>query len=149
MHTLIKSAKTVWDGNLISGKGQISSLSKALNNTSFSYSSRFQKLNGTNPEELIASAHAACYSMALAENLENAGFHPLQIVTEDEVYSEKNEQNYQISRLEIFTEAIVPGISFKDFLEIAEKTKETCAISKALNPEIILHATLKLSIINN
>jgi len=149
MHTLIRTARTVWNGNLLSGKGEITSLSKSVNNSHISFSSRFQKLEGTNPEELIASAHSACFSMALAHNLEKAGYVPIQIITEDEVQSEKDEYSFTINKIEIYTEAVVPGISFKEFLEIAERTKDTCPMSKALNPEIILHATLKLSILNN
>ena len=128
---LTRSASAQWTGTLQEGTGNISSTTGAVRGQ-YSFSSRFEEGTGTNPEELIAAAHAACFSMAFTSNLEKAGFNPEKIVTTDNVHIEKLEGGWKITRIEINTEGTVPGIDNDQFQEIAINAKDGCPVSKAL-----------------
>ena len=146
---IVRTGKTVWEGKVSEGDGKVSTSSGSMKDISFTYPTRFDKTNTTNPEELIAAAHSACFSMMLAHELEKAGYYPQQIITEDEVQLEEVHNQYIISRIDVCTEAIVPGMPFSEFYLLAEKAKDNCPLSKALeNVEIVLHATLKMGIIH-
>ena len=138
----IRTARAQWDGSLQQGKGTMTLGSGAFQGN-YSFSSRFEEGSGTNPEELIAAAHAGCFSMALSGALGRNGFEPKSVQTEARVQLLKGESGFAITRIELDTEASVPGIDDAKFQEIAETAKKTCPVSKALaGPEIKLQAKL-------
>jgi osmotically inducible protein OsmC len=138
----IRKASAVWRGNLSQGKGTIALGSGAFEGT-YSFASRFQEGTGTNPEELLGAAHAGCFSMALAHILNEAGFEPTSVKTTANVQLLKKDDGFTISSIELNTEVEVTKIEEKQFLELAEKAKVGCPISKALrSTEIKLKATL-------
>ncbi|HED07065.1 MAG TPA: OsmC family peroxiredoxin [Ignavibacteria bacterium] len=140
----VRKANAEWRGDLREGNGKISSESGVLNNISYNFVSRFEQGDETNPEELIGAAHAACYSMALANGLSNANFKVNSIKTEDKVHIEKLEAGFTITKIEISTVVDVEGIDEATFQKHAEDTKKTCPVSKALTgTEMFLTATLK------
>ena len=141
----IRTGSAVWQGNLKEGKGNVRTESGVLD-SQYSFSSRFEEGVGTNPEELVAAAHAGCFSMALSAGLEAAGFTAEKITTEDKVHFQKVDDGFAITKIELITEAIVPGVEEDAFQEIAAEAKRTCPISKALAAnEIVLNATLRES----
>ena len=133
-----RTATAVWNGSGKEGSGQVSSQSSVLNKAQYSYKSRFEEGVGTNPEELIAAAHAGCYSMKLSFVLGAAGFQPDSIETVSAV--ELKEGVVTSSHLTV--KAKVPGISPEKFQECAEDAKLNCPISKALNLAITMDASL-------
>ena len=139
----IRKGNAEWKGNLKEGKGTLSSESGALKNIAYNFKSRFENGNETNPEELLGAAHAACFSMALASNLSNAGFKVNSVKTEDKVHFEKQEGGFTITKIEINTEGSVEGIDKATFMKHAENTKTTCPVSRALKVEMVLSANLK------
>ena len=139
----VRSANAVWEGDLKGGKGKVKLGSGAFEGA-YSFSSRFEEGRGTNPEELIGAAHAGCFSMALSAGLGRAGFTPTRIQTEARVHLEKAEDGFKISRIQLLTEAEVPGIDARKFQEEAEAAKKGCPVSKALaGVSIELNAKLK------
>lgn len=128
---LERSGFAVWDGNLKDGSGLLRSGSGTLE-ASYSFGSRFEEDLGTNPEELIGTAHAGCYSMALSQELKQAGVNPEQIQTSAKVYFEKVRQGYQISRIKLETTVKVLGLEETLFQKKAIEAKENCPVSKAL-----------------
>ena len=139
----IRKASAEWNGDLKGGKGTVSTESGALKNTAYSFGTRFGEDRGSNPEELIGAAHAACFSMALANGLATAGFTPTSVKTEDRVHFEKVNDKPTISKIEIFCDAVVPKIDKAAFDKIAEETRTDCPVARALKTELVLHATLK------
>jgi len=138
----VRNAKAIWEGTLREGKGRLS-LGSGTFEGSYSFHSRFEEAEGTNPEELLGAAHAGCFSMAFSAALERAGFVPEKIQTLADVYFEKLEEGFTIVRIELSTEAAVPDIDETQFLEIAEGAKNNCPISRALAvPEINVNASL-------
>lgn len=138
----VRSAEAVWQGNVREGKGVVK-LGSGLFEGQYSYPSRFEQGVGTNPEELIAAAHAGCFSMALSSGLGRAGFEPKSIRTVAQVHIERVADAWRITRVELDTEAEVPGIEEKAFLEQAESAKVRCPVSVALGGvEIVLRAKL-------
>jgi lipoyl-dependent peroxiredoxin len=138
----IRTAHAQWDGTLQQGKGTMALGSGAFQGQ-YSFASRFEEGAGTNPEELIAAAHAGCFSMALAGALGRGGFEPQSVKTEARVQLLKGEAGFAITRIELETEARVPGIEDAKFQEIAEGAKNGCPVSKALAAtEITLKARL-------
>ena len=138
-----RTAEGIWEGGLKDGKGTVKGASGALN-TGYSFGTRFENAPGTNPEELIGAAHAACYSMALSAGLGKAGFSPKRIKTVADVTIDKVGEGFKITKIKLKTEAEVPGIDEKAFKEAAEKTKTGCPVSQALSATPIeLEATLK------
>jgi osmotically inducible protein OsmC len=110
----------------------------------YSFKSRFEEGEGTNPEELIGAAHAGCFSMAFANALSQAGFVPTSVDTIARVKLEKTDSGFAITRIELETTGVVPGVDESTFLKIAEDAKENCPVSKLLSPgaDIVLTATL-------
>jgi osmotically inducible protein OsmC len=133
-----RSANAVWNGSGKEGNGTLSTQSTTLNNAQYSYKSRFEEGTGTNPEELIAAAHAGCFSMKLSFVLGAAGFTPEKIETSAAI----NLEDGKITSSELTLKAKVPGISKEKFDECANDAKENCPISKLLNTNITLQAEL-------
>jgi osmotically inducible protein OsmC len=138
-----RSAVAVWAGNLKQGKGKISTQSGALVNAQYGFNSRIENGNGTNPEELIAAAHAGCFSMALASQLAEAGLTVENIQTSAAVTLEKLSDGLAITAVHLDLVAKIPGANQKTFLEIANKAKAGCPVSKLLKAEISLDAKLE------
>jgi osmotically inducible protein OsmC len=138
----IRKADAIWEGTLQEGKGKMI-LGSGAYEGSYSFPSRFEEGDGTNPEELLGAAHAGCFSMALSAALGRAGFSPERIHTTAEVHLEKLEAGFTIVRINLNTEGTVPDIDYDQFMEIAEGAKRNCPISRALAvPEINLVAKL-------
>jgi len=138
----ISSALAQWEGSLKDGSGFMSLGSGAFRGA-FSFASRFEEGNGTNPEELIGAAHAGCFSMALSAALGKQGYQPEVIETRAQVYLDKVEGKSRITRIHLTTDARVPGISEAQFQALAASTKEDCPVSAALKGvEITLEARL-------
>lgn len=139
----VHSAEANWQGNLQGGKGHIK-LTKSNFECSFSFPSRFEDGEGCSPEELIAGAHAACFSMALAHGLSEAGHPPTQIRTIAQVSLEKAGGGFEIKTINLVTKAHVADIELEEFMEIAETTQKECPVSKALRAvDIRLDAELE------
>ena len=142
---MASKASAVWTGSLTEGKGTISTATGALNNANYSFASRFEgKAVGTTPEELIAAAHASCFSMALGAQLGEAGLKPAKIETQAAVTLAKVDGGFAITRIALTTTASVPGASKEVFDKAAADAKSGCPISKlfANNTEIVLDAKL-------
>jgi osmotically inducible protein OsmC len=138
----VRTAEAQWEGSLQKGTG-VMRLGGGAYEGPYSFSSRFEDGNGTNPEELIAAAHAGCFSMALSGALGRAGHDPTRVHTTADVHLEKQEAGFRIVRIDLRTEAEVPGIDAAQFEEIAQTAKATCPVSVALaGPEITLTAKL-------
>jgi osmotically inducible protein OsmC len=146
MADILRRASGTWRGDLRSGSGTASTESGALRDAKISFVSRFENESGSNPEELIAAAHAACFSMALANNLSQAGHVPEEIRTEATVTLTRGPSGFKITKVHLDTEGRVPGIDQEAFAAAAEKTKQTCPVSVLLLPgleEATVSATLK------
>jgi lipoyl-dependent peroxiredoxin len=138
-----RSASAVWQGGLKDGKGFISTQSGALKREQYSFSTRFENGVGTNPEELIAAAHAGCFTMALSAQLDSAGTKPDELNTTAVVTMEKTEDGPTVTKIHLTTRAKVPNIEKEKFAELAKKAKEGCPISRLLKAaEITLDAQL-------
>lgn len=136
----IRKAEAVWEGGLKNGRGM---MKFGAFEGPYSFSSRFEEGAGTNPEELIGAAHAGCFSMALSLMLEQAGYKPERIHTTARVHIDKADGGFRITMVELETEAAIPGIDHKKFLEQAEAAKRGCPVSKALaGTDISLRAKL-------
>jgi osmotically inducible protein OsmC len=133
-----RTATAVWNGSGKEGKGNLTTQSTTLNKTQYSFSSRFENGVGTNPEELIAAAHAGCFTMKLSFDLGAAGFTPDSLETTAEVTLD----NGTITTSKLTLKAKVPGISKEKFDEVAAGAKANCPVSKVLNADISLDATL-------
>lgn len=137
-----RDGNAVWNGGLKDGNGTIK-VGDSLFEGQYSFSSRFEEGEGTNPEELIAAAHAGCYSMAFSAELEAAGFTPNSVSTKASVWLEKVGDGFSITRILLSTEGDVPGIDDAKFQEVATAAKEGCPVSRALSAvDISLEATL-------
>jgi osmotically inducible protein OsmC len=138
-----RSASAVWHGGLKDGKGTISTQSGTLKETQYSFSTRFENGVGTNPEELIAAAHAGCFTMALSGQLTAGSFPPDTLETTAVVTLEKTDAGFTVTKIHLTTKATVPGIDKEKFDELAKNAKEGCPISRLLKAaEITLDATL-------
>lgn len=140
---MIRKARAVWRGTGKDGNGDLSSDSGVLSSTPYSFKTRFENERGTNPEELIAASHAGCFAMALAFQLQGAGFTPNELRAEAAVSLEPEGQGFRVSRSALTLEADVPRIDQAKFDELAQSAKANCPISKLLNAEITLDARLK------
>ncbi len=138
-----RTATAVWNGTGKTGKGYLTTQSGTLNNTQYSFNSRFESGIGTNPEELIASAHAGCYSMALSFMLGAAGYEPDRISTNAELTMDFKDNTWTITSVHLNVTAEVPGITNDKFLEIAESAKKGCPVSRVLNANISMTANLE------
>ena len=126
-----RKAEARWDGSLETGQGTMRMASGAYEGP-YSFQSRFEEGDGTNPEELIAAAHAGCFSMAFSGELGRAGHDPQSVETNATVHLEKSDDGFTITRIELDTRARVPGIDDSDFQRIAEAAKAGCPVSRAL-----------------
>lgn len=133
-----RKATAVWNGTLKEGKGNLSTQSEVLNQTPYSFKTRFEDEKGTNPEELIAAAHSGCFTMQLSANLSEKDFNPVALETKCEVTFE----NGTVSRSHLILSAKVPGISQEKFDELVKHAKENCPISKLLKTEITIETEL-------
>jgi lipoyl-dependent peroxiredoxin len=138
----VRSADAVWNGDLQQGDGTMR-LGSGMFEGPYSFRSRMEEGDGTNPEELIAAAHAGCFSMALSAELGQAGHAPTSIRTSARAHFDSTNGGFEISRIELSTEGEVPGIDEAAFLEHANSAKENCPVSKALaGVQITLDAKL-------
>lgn len=138
-----KTASAHWQGDLKQGKGTISTQSGALKDNPYGFNTRFEGAPGTNPEELIGAAHAGCFSMAFSMLLGEESFTPESIDTTATVTLEKQTDGFAVTAVHLEMRARIPGIEQDKFDEIAGKAKTGCPISKLLNAEITLDATLQ------
>jgi osmotically inducible protein OsmC len=139
---MIRNASAVWKGSLKEGKGTISTESKVLSNAQYSFSTRFENGIGTNPEELIAAAHAGCFSMALSAQLGNAGITAESIETTAAVTLEKLEAGFTVTKVHLDVTAKIPGANAAAFEKAAQDAKAGCPISRLLKAEITMTAKL-------
>ena len=135
----IRTGQATWQGNLKEGDGTLRTGSGAYEGP-YSFMSRFEEGKGTNPEELVAAAHAGCYAIALAHGLDQAGFTPKQVRSKASAHLEKGDDGFAVTKIQLDVEADVPGIDEAKFTEIAQATKTACPISK-----LVAAATITLS----
>src|SRR3954451_4242980 len=126
-----RTASATWNGTLKEGNGNFKGSSGNLS-SNYSFGTRFESAPGTNPEELIGAAHAGCFSMALSAGLGKAGFTPKRVHTTAKVHLEKVGEGFKITRIQLQTEAEIPGIDEKTFREQADGAKKGCPVSQAL-----------------
>ncbi|MCO8275318.1 OsmC family protein [Actinoplanes sp. TRM 88003] len=139
----IRTATARWQGNLTEGSGTIKTGKGGIQGN-YSFKSRFEEGEGTNPEELIGAAHAGCYSMAFSKALSDAGFTPTSVDTVAKVHMDKTDAGFSVTRIDLETQGDVPGVDEGTFQKIAEDAKANCPISRLLSPgaEITLSAKL-------
>jgi osmotically inducible protein OsmC len=139
---MIRKAKAVWHGTGRAGNGNLTTDSGVLAETPYSFKTRFESEKGTNPEELIAAAHAGCFTMALAFGLQAAGFTPTELATEAAVTLEQEGQGFRISQSALTLRAKVPSLDEATFARLAGEAEKNCPVSKVLNAAITLDAKL-------
>lgn len=139
---MIRKASAVWNGTLKDGKGTVTTESGVLAQTPYSFRSRFETGTGTNPEELIAAAHAGCFTMALSAQLSGAGLTPESLGTSAALSLEKLEAGWTVTKIHLEVTARVPGASNETFQKLAADAKANCPISRLLKAEITLKAAL-------
>ena len=130
---MIRKAKAVWRGTGRAGYGDLSTDSGVLARTPYSFRSRFENEKGTNPEELIAAAHAGCFTMALSAQLTNAGHAPTELRTTATVAIEKQDAGWTITGIQLDVLGKVPGVTAEKFEELAQNAKKGCPVSRALS----------------
>jgi len=141
--TIKKSGSAEWKGSLKQGKGVVSTESGSLKDNAYGFNTRFEGQPGTNPEELVAAAHASCFSMALSMTLGEEGIEPESLKTDATVIMEQDDSGFTITAVELKTVAKIPGADQATFDRAANKAKEGCPISKLLNARISLDAKLE------
>ena len=139
---ITRTAHARYEGTGKNGKGWVSTQSGVLQDQRYGFNSRFEDGPGTNPEELIAAAHAGCFSMALAFQLQGAGFTPTELATEAVVSLEQEGSGFAIRKSALTLNANVPGIDRAKFEELARAAEKNCPVSKVLNAEITMEFTL-------
>ncbi len=142
MAVIKRHANAVWNGTGMEGAGTLTTQSKTLKDTPYSFRMRFGDAPGTNPEELIAAAHAGCFSMALAFQLSGAGKKPDSIATEATLTMEPEGAGFRIAAIHLAVKAKVPGISAEEFAKLAGEAKANCPVSRVLNAAITMDAAL-------
>jgi len=138
-----RTASAVWNGSLKEGKGTITTQSGVLSDAPYSFVTRFENGKGTNPEELIAAAHAGCFTMALSAQLGTINFTPQSLRTSAKLTLEKLDAGWTISKIHLDVSARVPGISASAFESAAASAKANCPISRLLKAEITMDAHLE------
>ena len=138
-----RTASAAWQGDLKQGKGTLSSQSGVLKDTPYSFTARFENGPGTNPEELIAAAHAGCFTMAVTATLGRAGFVPEKLSTQATLTLEQVDSKWTITAIHLQLNARVPGIEPQQFDDIAADAKANCPVSRVLNAEVTLDAKLE------
>src|SRR5450631_3911556 len=139
---MIRKAKAVWQGTGREGNGHLFTDSGVLADTPYSFKTRFENEKGTNPEELIAAAHAGCFTMALAFGLQTGGYTPTELTTEAAVTLEPEGQGFRISRSALTLRGQVPNLDAAKFAQLAGDAEKNCPVSKVLNAAITLDAKL-------
>jgi osmotically inducible protein OsmC len=134
MADITRTGSAVWHGELRNGKGTTSTGGRGLRDVLYSFHSRFENGGGTNPEELIAAAHASCFSMALSKMLSDEGRPPQEIRTKASLTLSKSDAGFKITRIHLLTEGVAPGLDEAGFRKAAEKAKENCPVSVLLKP---------------
>jgi osmotically inducible protein OsmC len=140
-----RSASAIWHGDLKQGHGALATHSGVLKDTPYSFGMRFEQDPGTNPEELLAAAHAGCFTMALTASLGRAGFVPKRLATQAVVSLEQVDGKWTINHVQLNTEAWIPGIDVTHFQKIAADAKADCPVSRLFKAEISLAAKLEPS----
>ena len=140
---MLRKGSAVWQGGLRDGKGTISTESGVLSDTQYSFATRFEDGKGTNPEELIAAAHAGCFSMALSKQLEDAGMKADEIRTTASVRLEKTDAGFTITKVHLDVSARIPGGEQSAFETATKNAKAGCPVSRVLNAEITMDARLE------
>lgn len=138
-----RTASAHWTGDLKQGKGQLTTASGVLKDTPYSFTTRFEGEKGTNPEELIASAHAGCFTMALSAILGNAGFVAESLQTQATVSLDQVEGNWTVTTIDLQLTGKIPGIDDAKFQTLALEAKKNCPISRLMNANITLKAELQ------
>jgi osmotically inducible protein OsmC len=139
---MIRKARAAWRGAGRDGDGDLTTDSGILKETPYSYRTRFENQPGTNPEELIAAAHAGCFTMALAFQLQAAGYTPTELTTEAAVSLDSVEGGFKITKSALTLKADVPGLDQETFKKLAEAAEKGCPVSQLMKAEITLDATL-------
>ena len=139
----IRTADARWQGNLTDGSGTIRTGKGGISGN-YSFKSRFEEGEGTNPEELIGAAHAGCFSMAFANALAQAGHTATSVDTKARVKLEKTDDGFSITKIELETEGVVPGIDDATFQKIAEEAKAGCPVSRLLAPGVDITLVARL-----
>jgi lipoyl-dependent peroxiredoxin len=139
---MIRKAKTVWRGTGRDGGGTVTTESGMLSGTPFSFRTRFEGEKGTNPEELIAAAHAECFSMTMAFVLQGAGFTPTELSVDAAVTIEQEGEGFRISRSALTLRALIPNLDQATFAGMVSGAEKNCPVSKVLNAAITVDATL-------
>jgi lipoyl-dependent peroxiredoxin len=139
---MIRKAKAIWRGTGRAGNGHLSTDSGVLDQTPYSFKTRFENEKGTNPEELIAAAHAGCFTMALAFQLQAGGYTPTELATEAAVTLEPEGQGFRITRSALTLRANVPNVDEATFARMAGEAEKNCPVSKVLSAQITLDAKL-------
>jgi osmotically inducible protein OsmC len=142
MATIKRKAEAQWSGSGKEGKGAITTGSGVLSQTPYGFNTRFEDGKGTNPEELIAAAHAGCFTMALAFKLSGAGHPPESLTTSAEVSLVQEGGGWTIAAVALNLKAKVPGLARDEFMKLAEDAKATCPVSRVLNADITLSVEL-------
>ena len=143
MASIKRNATAHWQGTGKDGNGSLTTQSGTLKGTPYGFNSRFGDGQGTNPEELIAAAHAGCFTMALAFKLQGAGLTPASLATEARLTMEEDGPGWKIAAVALTLTAKVPGVSPEQFQSLAADAKATCPVSRVLNAEISLDAKLE------
>ena len=138
-----RTGSAVWQGGIRDGKGTVSTESGVLSGTQYSFGTRFESGAGTNPEELLAAAHAGCFSMALSKQIEDAGFKADSINTTASVRLEKTDAGFSITKVHLDVTARIPGGDQSAFETAASNAKAGCPVSRLLNAEITMDAKLE------
>jgi lipoyl-dependent peroxiredoxin len=139
---MIRKARAAWRGSGRDGNGDLSTDSGVLANTPYSFRTRFESEKGTNPEELLAAAHAGCFTMALAFRLQRAGYTPTELNTEAVVTFEQDKESFRISRSALTLRASIANLDQDTFARLAQDAEENCPVSRVLRAEITLDAKL-------
>ena len=139
---MIRKARALWRGSGRDGNGDLSTDSGVLANTPYSFRTRFESEKGTNPEELLAAAHAGCFTMALAFRLQRAGYTPAELNTEAAVTLEQDKETFRISHSALTLRASVPNLDPDTFARLAHDAEQNCPVSRVLRAEITLDAKL-------
>jgi len=134
MADLVRTGNASWSGDLLHGKGQTSTGAGGIRDLNYSFASRFENGPGTNPEELIAAAHASCFSMALSKTLADQGHAPERVSTQASLILSKSSAGFKITKIHLRTEGVVPGMDEATFRKAAEGAKENCPVSVLLKP---------------
>ncbi|MCL1886606.1 MAG: OsmC family protein [Betaproteobacteria bacterium] len=136
-------ATAVWQGGLKNGQGALTTETGVLSNTPYSFSARFENGTGTNPEELIAAAHAGCFTMALSGKLEHAKMVAEKLQTKATVTLDKSEKGFSITRIHLDVVARIPHADESAFLAAVQQAKENCPVSRLFNAEITVSARIE------